>query len=61
LRAQRKAGQLLAKLPKQNGARGVGKKVESTERPTPAMAAGVTKRLWEIGDIVAVLEAWEAA
>ena len=26
----------------------------------PAMAAGVTKRLWEIGDIVNVLEAWEA-
>ena len=24
------------------------------------MAAGVTKRLWEIGDIVEVLEAWEA-
>jgi hypothetical protein len=28
-------------------------------RTTPAMAAGVTKRLWEIGDIVDVLEAWE--
>jgi hypothetical protein len=27
----------------------------------PAMAAGVTKRLWQIGDIVKVLEAWEAA
>jgi hypothetical protein len=24
------------------------------------MAAGITKRLWEIGDIVGVLEAWEA-
>jgi len=24
------------------------------------MAAGVSKRLWEIGDIVEVLEAWEA-
>ncbi len=24
------------------------------------MAANVTKRLWEIGDIVDVLEAWEA-
>jgi len=23
------------------------------------MAAGVTERLWEIGDIVDVLEAWE--
>jgi len=28
-------------------------------RTTPAMAAKVTKRLWEIGDIVDVLEAWE--
>jgi len=26
-----------------------------------AMAARVTERLWEIGDIVNVLEAWEAA
>jgi hypothetical protein len=24
------------------------------------MAAGVTKRLWEIGDVVDVLESWEA-
>jgi hypothetical protein len=32
-----------------------------TLRTTPAMAANVTKRLWEIGDIVDVLEAWEAA
>jgi hypothetical protein len=23
------------------------------------MAAGITKRLWEIGDIVEVLETWE--
>jgi hypothetical protein len=30
-----------------------------TLRATPAMAANVTKRLWEIGDIVDVLEAWE--
>jgi len=30
-----------------------------TLRTTPAMAAGVTARLWEIGDIVDVLEAWE--
>jgi hypothetical protein len=30
-----------------------------TLRTTPAMAANVTKRLWEIGDIVDVLEAWE--
>ena len=26
-----------------------------------AMAANVTKRLWEIGDIVGVLESWEIA
>jgi hypothetical protein len=26
----------------------------------PAMAAGVSKRLWEVGDIVDVLEAWES-
>jgi hypothetical protein len=25
------------------------------------LAAGATKRLWEISDIVQVLEAWEAA
>ena len=30
-----------------------------TLRTTPAMAANVTKRLWEIGDIVDVLVAWE--
>jgi hypothetical protein len=34
---------------------------EKTLRTTPAMAAKVTERLWEIGDIVNVLEAWEAA
>jgi len=28
-------------------------------RTTPAMAANVTKHLWEVGDIVDVLEAWE--
>jgi hypothetical protein len=28
---------------------------------TPAMAAGVEKRLWEISDIVKVVEDWEAA
>ena len=31
-----------------------------TLRTTPAMAAGVTSRLREIGDIVDVLEPWEA-
>jgi hypothetical protein len=27
---------------------------------TPAMAAGASKRLWEIGDVVDEFEAWEA-
>jgi len=35
-------------------------RIHKTLRTTPAMAAGVTKRLWEIGDVVEVLEAWEA-
>lgn len=35
-------------------------RIHKTLRTTPAMAAGVTKKLWEIGDIVDVLEAWEA-
>jgi len=34
-------------------------RIHRTLRTTPAMAAGVTKKLWEIGDIVGVLEAWE--
>jgi len=46
LRAVRRAARLLG---------------HKTLRTTPAMAAGVTSRLWEIGDIVDVLEAWEAA
>jgi hypothetical protein len=36
-------------------------RVHKTLRVTPAMAAKVTERLWEIGDIVGVLEAWEVA
>jgi IS1 family transposase len=36
-------------------------KLHRTLRTTPAMAAGITSRLWEIGDVVDVLEAWEAA
>jgi hypothetical protein len=36
-------------------------RIHKTLRTTPAMAAGVTKRLWEMTDIVDMLEAWEAA
>jgi IS1 family transposase len=36
-------------------------RIHKTLRTTPAMAAKVTSRLWEIGDIVGVLEAWEAS
>ena len=31
-----------------------------TLRVTPAMAAGVTDKLWDVSDIVKVLEDWEA-
>jgi IS1 family transposase len=34
-------------------------RVHKTLRMAPAMAAGVTKRPWEMNDIVEVLEAWE--
>jgi hypothetical protein len=34
-------------------------RVHKTLRMTPAMAAGVTMRLWEMGDVVEMLEAWE--
>ena len=34
-------------------------RIHKTLKVTPAMAAGVTDRLWEIGDIVAVVEAFE--
>ena len=34
-------------------------RIHQTLRVTPAMAAGVTDRLWELGDLVAVLEKWE--
>jgi IS1 family transposase len=36
-------------------------RIHKTLRTTPAMAAKVTDRLWEIGDVVDVLEAWEAS
>jgi 3-methyladenine DNA glycosylase/8-oxoguanine DNA glycosylase len=34
-------------------------RIHKTLQTTPAMAAEVTERLWEMGDIVDVLEAWE--
>ena len=36
-------------------------RIHQTLRCTPAMAAGVTKTLWELADMVRVLEVWEAA
>src|ERR1700676_5489557 len=36
-------------------------RVHTTLRVTPVMAAGVTKRLWEMSDIVDALEAWESS
>jgi hypothetical protein len=36
-------------------------KLHKTHRLTPAMAADVTNRLWEVADIVKVLEDWKAA
>jgi IS1 family transposase len=36
-------------------------RIHKTLKTTPAMAAGVTDRLWEVADIVSVLEAWESA
>lgn len=36
-------------------------RIHQSLRVTPAMAAKVTDRLWEIRDMVKVLEAWEAA
>lgn len=36
-------------------------RIHKTLRVTPAMAAGVTDKLWEIGDVVTMLEKWESA
>jgi IS1 family transposase len=36
-------------------------RIHKTLKMSPAMAAGVTDRLWEIGDMISVLEAWEAS
>lgn len=34
-------------------------RIHKTLRVSPAMAAGITDRLWEVSDIVSVLEEWE--
>jgi hypothetical protein len=34
-------------------------RIHQTLKITPATAAGVTSKLWEMSDMVAVLEAWE--
>jgi IS1 family transposase len=36
-------------------------RIHQTLKMSPAMAAGVSKRLWEMKDVVEMLEAWEAA
>lgn len=36
-------------------------RIHQTLKVTPAMAAGVTSRLWEMTDVVEMIEAWEAA
>jgi IS1 family transposase len=36
-------------------------RIHKTLKVSPAMAAGVTDRLWEVADMVNVLEAWEEA
>jgi IS1 family transposase len=35
-------------------------KIHGTHKMSPAMAAGVDSRLWEMSDLVAMIEAWEA-
>jgi hypothetical protein len=36
-------------------------RIHQTLKVTPAMEAGVTDRLWDLSDIVRVVENWEAA
>jgi hypothetical protein len=36
-------------------------RIHQTLRITPEMAAGVTGKLWEMADMVAVLERWESS
>jgi hypothetical protein len=35
-------------------------KISGAHRMSPAMAAGVTSKLWEMPDLVAMIEEWEA-
>jgi len=35
-------------------------RINSSVRMSPAMAAHLTDRLWDIGDIVKLIEEWEA-
>ena len=35
-------------------------RIKSSVRMSPAMAAHLTERLWDIGDIVKLIEEWEA-
>jgi hypothetical protein len=35
-------------------------RIHKTLKATAAMAAGLTDRLWEVADMVSMLEAWEA-
>jgi hypothetical protein len=35
-------------------------RIHKTLKITPAMAAGVTDKLWEISDVVTMLEKWES-
>jgi len=36
-------------------------RMNSAVRMSPAMACGLEQRLWDIGDIVKLIEEWEAA
>jgi hypothetical protein len=36
-------------------------RIHKTQKMTPAMTAGVSVKVWEVGDIVALVEAQEAA
>jgi IS1 family transposase len=36
-------------------------KIHGTHRMSPAMAAGVETKLWDIGDMVKIIEEWESA